>query len=66
MGDFDDLRAIAETFTELRRCPGGRIVNRNGWVCVHCHADLSIGGKCMAPKPGFKRKAREAAKAEAR
>lgn len=48
--DLNDTTAVAENYTNLVRCKGGRIRNagNSGYVCFICGADTSIGEKCRA------------------
>lgn len=48
--DLNDTTAVAENYTNLVRCKGGRIRNagNSGYVCFICGVDTSIGEKCRA------------------
>lgn len=47
--DTRDLLALAESYLDTRRCPGGRIVMK-GYVCAHCGHDYTEDGRCKKPR----------------
>ena len=50
--ELNDVITIAENFTDLATCPGGRTVNASsgGYTCFLCGADLTTTRKCGNPK----------------
>lgn len=56
--DLIDAAALANQYTAVTRCGGGRIIN-NGYICPHCGEDPSMrygadGKEVYQRKPGEK------------
>ena len=50
MSDASDLRALAQTYLPLQRCPGGRLTHQQ-YICLHCEHDYSADRGCKSPTP---------------